>query len=214
MSILNQLQQNKGAVSSKLGKELAEKVLKGDKVILKEAVRLCTFNDKNVRAGAAKIIEKVAEKKPELVSPYLKDLFSALESPEAQTRWMIIYAFGYCAKLNPDISVKALPKAKKFLEEESGACLWDRTIIYLGYLGAVSSKNAKHVVPLLEFALEKIPGQTKTILESFERILPVADTGMKNKILKYAKKYSNDKKASVKAKAIKLEKRVNGHYPK
>ncbi|MFH1520054.1 MAG: HEAT repeat domain-containing protein [Candidatus Micrarchaeota archaeon] len=105
MNILNQLQQNKGAVSSKLGKELAEKVLKGDNVILKEAVQLCSFNDKNVRAGAAKIIEKVAEKKPELVSSYLKELFPALDSPEPQTRWMIIYAFGYCAKLNPDIAV-------------------------------------------------------------------------------------------------------------
>jgi len=42
--------------------------------ILKEAVELVRFDDKNVRAGAAKIIEKVTEKKPELVANYLNTL--------------------------------------------------------------------------------------------------------------------------------------------
>jgi len=68
MPILNQLQKNKGTLSSALGKSLAEKVLKGEKGILNEAVELINYDDKNVRAGAAKIIEIVAEKKPELVA--------------------------------------------------------------------------------------------------------------------------------------------------
>ena len=65
MSIFSQLQNNKGTVSSALGKELAAKVLLGDISILDEAISLTTYEvenkkEKNVRSGAAKIVEIVA----------------------------------------------------------------------------------------------------------------------------------------------------------
>lgn len=203
MAILKQLQKNKGTVSSALGKELAEKVLRGDTKILEESVELVNFNDRNVRAGAAKIIEKVAEKKPDLVAPYLEKLLPALNAPEPQTRWMIIHAFGYCAKQKPGVAAKALDKAKEFLEADSGACLWDRSILYLGYLGVVSKENTKQIFPMLEKAFS-IPGQTKTVLESMERMIPVLGDKEKRRLLEYATKYLSDNKPSVKSKANKI----------
>jgi len=145
-----------------------------------------------------------------LVADYLKDLLPALELPEPQTKWMIIHTLGLCAHLNPSISIKAIEQAKTFLEEDSGACLWDRTILYLGHIGALSEKYAKQVFPVLEKALTTIPTQTKTILESFERMLPVLDKEAKKRLLKYAKEYSTDNKPSVKSKAMKLQKRLKG----
>ena len=70
MELLELLKNNKGTVSSALGKELAQKVLNGDSSLLKAAIELCSFNptnikSKSVRARAAKIVEKVAENKPE-----------------------------------------------------------------------------------------------------------------------------------------------------
>jgi hypothetical protein len=67
MNLLDQLKSNKGTVSSALGKELAEKVLKGDKSILEQAIDYVSYDldnqkSKGIRAGAAKILEKVAEK--------------------------------------------------------------------------------------------------------------------------------------------------------
>jgi len=208
MSILSELQKNKGTISSALGKSLAEKVLKGDKSILSEAVKLIKFDDKNVRAGAAKIIEQVAQNKPELVADCLKDLLLGLESSEPQTRWMIIHTFGFCAKLNPVMASKALDKAEEFLNTNSGACLWDRTILYLGYIGAVSEIHAKKVFPLLEKSLSTIPSQTKTTLESFERMFSRLDDKMKKQLLKYADKYSISSKSSVSAKAKKIIKKL------
>jgi hypothetical protein len=157
MPILQQLQKNRGTISSALGKSPAQKVLEGNKEILKEAVELIEYNSKDVRAEAAKIIEKVAEKKPELVVSYLKDLLPALELPEPQTKWMIIHTLGLCAKLNPSISIKGIDKAKAFLETDSGVCLWDRTILYLGYVGAISRECANEVFPILERALTVVP---------------------------------------------------------
>jgi len=72
--LLSLLQENKGTVSSALGKELARKVLGGEGAILTDALALVTYDglnpkSKNIRAGAAKIIEKVAEVQPERVAP-------------------------------------------------------------------------------------------------------------------------------------------------
>ncbi|MCP4049615.1 MAG: hypothetical protein GY730_02800 [bacterium] len=63
MSILPKLQSTNCRIGSASGKELAKDVLAGNHVILKEAINLVTFDDKNVRVGAAKIIEKAAEEK-------------------------------------------------------------------------------------------------------------------------------------------------------
>ena len=60
MSILPQLEKNKGIISSALGKSLARQVLAGETSILEDAVALLVHDDKNVRAGAAKIVEQLA----------------------------------------------------------------------------------------------------------------------------------------------------------
>ncbi|MBU0693158.1 MAG: hypothetical protein KKC11_00585 [Candidatus Omnitrophica bacterium] len=208
MSILPQLKENKGTISSALGKSLAERLLNGEIEILDEAIDLIKNDDKNVRSGAAKIIEMVAEKKPEFIADHLEKLMSGLEVAEPQTRWMIIHSFGYCAKLNPTISIKALGKAKDFLEANSGACLWDRTILYLGDIGALSKEQAKEVFPILQKALSAIPSQTKTILESFEKIMPMLGVQAKKMLLECVERHSTDSKSSVRNKEKKLSKRL------
>jgi hypothetical protein len=204
VEVLEKLQNNKGTVSTALSKSFAQDVLKGDTAILTEAIALMRFDDKNVRSGAAKIIESVAEKKPEYVYKDLNKLFPALDVPEPQTRWMTLHVFGLCAKLNPDLSQKALPKCKQFLKEDSGTCLWDRSITYLGYLGAVSEKTAIEVFPILESTLVTIPERTTRIFEGFERMIPVLNTSLKSKMKKVAGKYANDKSPSIKSKASKI----------
>ena len=84
MDLLDQLKNNKGTVSSALGKELAKRVLDGDKSILEQAVDYVSYDlgnqkSKGIRAGAAKILEKVAEKEPELIANLLDKLKPALE---------------------------------------------------------------------------------------------------------------------------------------
>ena len=87
ISIINRLAANKGAVSSSLSKELAEAALNGVDNILKEAVSLAVYDNteadsKNIRSGAAKIVEIVAEKKLETIASYLENLLPALEVKE------------------------------------------------------------------------------------------------------------------------------------
>jgi hypothetical protein len=83
MSIFESLMNNKGTVSSALGKKYAEEVLQGNLGILKEAIKLVSFDARNIaikqlRAGAAKTFEVAAEEKPELVAPDLEKLLPTL----------------------------------------------------------------------------------------------------------------------------------------
>jgi hypothetical protein len=189
MTILPQLLTNKGTVSSALGKALANQVLDGESAILAEAAELLAHDSKDVRAGAAKIIEQVAMEEPSLVVPLRSSLLPALDVPELQTRWMVIHALGHCARLDVATALRALPKAEQFLAANSGACLWGATIRYLGFLGATSEANARRAFPILERALRDIPRQAKNVLDSFLRLWDQADEETRAEIVLCAERF-------------------------
>lgn len=210
MSIFEQLQSNKGTTSSALGKALADQVLKGDNEILSEVIRLVNYDSRNeksksIRAGAAKIIEKVAEVKPDLVSPYLAELFPALDVKEPQTRWMIITTIGYCAKLDQEKAGKAVPYAEKFINEHQGICLSAAAEGYLGRFGEISSCNAAVVLPiLLEAYDDPLPNEIDWILEAFYKIFSRLPPESKKILVECATEYSEFSKSSTRKRAEKI----------
>lgn len=206
MSILPQLEANKGTITSALGKSLANKVLRGETAILEQAVALLAHDNKEVRAGAAKIIEQVALVEPSLVAGFLPQLLPALETPEPQTRWMVIHTLGLCAAFDTPTALAALPKAKAFIKGNSGACLWGATIVYLGHVGATSETNARVVFPTLEHALYHIPRQTKKVLESFLRLLNQSDDQIRARIAQHIETHAQDEKPSIRKVARKIQK--------
>lgn len=214
MTLLEQLQENKGTVSSSLGKQLAIDVLNGDRKILTEALKLIHFDDKNVRSGSAKIIEKVAESKPELVSPYLSDLNECMNYEEAQTRWMVLHIAGLCAKLQPKTSRDLFGEAAKYLDKKYGTVLNDRAITYFGYMGAVSKKDCETCFPHLINSFVLHPNRVTRVFESFERMMDVLSDEQKNILLKYINKYMADKKPSTSLAAKKIFKKLKGNIRK
>lgn len=203
MPILSQLQVNKGTTSSALGKELAADVLAGNNEILHEAIELVHHDDKNVRAGAAKIVEKVAEEKPELVAPSLQNLLPALDQPEFQTRWMIIHVMGLCAELNPEVALSAGSHIPELLSSDSVA-LQDRAITYLGYIGALSPEEFTRVFPILCDALEAIPKRASRVLESLVRCVVQANGKQSKVLMSIAERYADDESGAVKTQVRKL----------
>jgi hypothetical protein len=207
-SIRPKLKANRGTISSKLGKALAQEVLAGDLAILEEAAALLAYADKQVRAGAGKIMEQVAVSRPDLVVGYGPHLLAALELPERQTRWMAIHTLGLCASLEPETALKAFPKAEAFIRQKSGACLWGATLKYLRDLGAVSPEHARLVFPLLEEALRDVPRQEKLALQGFLKLFEHADAAMRAKIAEYAAAYLSHESATVRRMARQVQRRV------
>jgi len=214
MSLFEQLQKNKGTTSSALGKKLATQVLNGDEEILLEAIQLVKYElknekSKNIRAGAAKIIEKVAEKHPEYISPHLKNLLPALDASEPQTRWMIIMTFGYCANLNPKIAGKGIPYAKSYIAEQQGVCLSGAAELYLGFIGAKSTEFAESVLPILLDAYDNtLPNEMDWVLEAFLKIIDNVSPDSKKIIIDCATEQKDAFKASTKKRAVKLLKKI------
>jgi hypothetical protein len=211
MSIFEELAANKGTVSSALGKALAKKVLQeGQTSILTECIDLVTYEkddlkSKNIRAGAAKVVEIVAEKRPEMVAPRLEELLPALSVQEPQTRWMIIRTMGFCAHLNKSIAEKAIPYAKKYIEEKEGLIVASSADLFLGDYGALSKEDAEIVFPILEYSMERaVKNEADWLLEAFYKLYANLGEKEKNIVLKFAEdwQYSARKSTQKRAKRI------------
>ena len=214
MSILEQLKANKGTVSSALSKRLANEVLNGNTTILKDAIGLSSycannFNVRNIRSGAAKIVECVAEKRPDLLSPFLEHLLPALSVEEPQTRWMTIRTMGYCAKIQPDIARKALPCARKYIHEktEGQLCLVSSADLFLGYYGEVSREAAEEAFPvMMESAGCMILNEKDWLLEAFMKIAGNLDKKDRDLVLDWAHADNTGARKSTITRIKKLEK--------
>jgi len=214
MSILEQLKTNKGTVSSALGKRLATEVLNGNTNILKDAIGLSSYcanniNVKNIRSGAAKIVEIVAENRPDLVSPFLEHLLPALSVEEPQTRWMIIRTMGFCAKLQPEVARKAIPFAKKYIHEktEGQLCLVSSADLFLGDYGSISYETAQEVFPvLLQSVDNEILNEHDWLLEAFIGVAANLDKNGQEKILTWADEKSSTSRKTTLERIKKLRK--------
>ena len=199
MSTFAELKSNKGTVSSELGKRLALEVLSGSKEILLEALDLvCLFpenkNEKKVRAGAAKIIECVAFENPGLIAPFLDKIYPALGVSEPQTRWMIIRTFGLCAKDNIEAASKAVPFAKKYIQEKKAGqlCLVSSADIFLGDYGSISKLHASEAYPILIMSLSNIIlNEENWLLESFIKIANLLSDERKSCLLNTGLSFKN-----------------------
>jgi hypothetical protein len=211
MSIFEQLSKNKGTVSSALGKALAQNVLQERRVdILLECIDLASYEvstpaSRQIRSGAAKVVEIVAEKQPELVAPHLEKLFPALSAQEPQTRWMIIRVMGFCAHLNKPVAQKAIAYAEKYLDNKEGLCIASSADLFLGDLGAISKKDAQEVFPLLEQSLESsIENEQDWLLEALFKVFQNLDQAEKAIALKFAERWQYSSRKSTQQRAMKI----------
>lgn len=212
MDLLELLKSNKGTVSSALGKELAKKVLDGDTSFLEQAINYTTYDLKNVksktiRAGAAKIVEIVAEKAPDLIAPHLDKLLPALEVSEPQTRWMIIRTMGFCANKNEIIASKAIQYADKYItgKQDGQLCLVSSADLFLGDYGALSNTNAKIAFPIIEKSISNvIKNESDWILEALIKMFDKLDSEEREIALSFARLNADSDRKSTQKRALKL----------
>jgi hypothetical protein len=212
MILFELLSDNKGTVSSALGKELAQKVLKGNIDILHEAIELSVYKvqdkkEKNIRSGAAKIVEIVSEKRPELVASHLDKLIPALTVDEPQTRWMIIRTMGFCAKLNPTVAKKAIKYAENYISNKEGLCIASSADLFLGDYGTVSKESATTIFPILEKSISNvITNEEDWLLESFIKIFKNLNEDEQDIVLSFARIQADSKRKSTQARVKRLMK--------
>ena len=210
MSILEQLSNNKGTVSSALGKALAQKVLNGQVGILPECIDLASYEaavpaQKHIRSGAAKVVQIVAEHRTELAAPHLKKLLPALSVKEPQTRWATIRTMGFCAHLNRSIAQRAIAYAEKYIHNKEGLCLSSSADLFLGDFGAISKKDAQKIFPILAYSMENlIFNEQDWLLEALFKVFQNLNKDGQEEALKFAERWQYSARKSTQHRARKI----------
>ena len=210
MSLLDQLSRNKGTVSSALGKAFAKRVLDGQTSVLMECIGLASYESsapaqKHIRSGAAKVVEIVAENRPDLVAPYLEELLPALSVKEPQTRWMIIRTMGFCARLNKPMAQKAIAYAEQYIHAREGLCIVSSADMFLGDLGALSKQDASSVFPILEQAMQNpITNEQDWLLEAFYKVFPNLEKADQETVVRFADRWQCSTRKSTQQRARRI----------
>lgn len=211
MSVLGELSETKGKNPENLARGLAQQALYQNRTdILLECANLTSYyassaSFRHIRSGAARVVEIVAEKKPELVAPILERLFPALSVQELQTRCTIMRILGMCARAGRGTAQKAIGFAEKFIDAKEGLTLSCSTDLFLGSLGSISKMDAGRVFPLLEQSMENpLEDEHDCILEALLMTFPNLEEAERNKVLKIAERWQNSSQKSVQFKAEKI----------
>jgi hypothetical protein len=210
MGTFERLSKNKGTVSSALGKDLASKVLDGQTGILLECIDLASYESaapaqKHIRAGAAKVVEIVAEHRPDLVAPYLDKLLPALSVEEPQTRWMIIRTMGFCAHLNRSTAQKAIPYAEEYLNAKEGLAIASSADLFLGDFGAMSKGDARKVFPILKRSMRSaITNEQDWLLVALHKLYPNLPKSEQESAARFARKWQHSTRRSTRERAERI----------
>lgn len=210
MSTFGQLSNNKGTVSSALGKALAKKVLAGQASILLECIQLASYESsdmaqKHIRSGAAKVIEIVAEARPDLIAPHLSKLLPALSVQEPQTRWMIIRTMGFCAALNSAVARKAIAHAQRYIRAKEGLIIASSADLFLGDLGALSKRDAGRIFPLLQRSMQTVVvNEQDWLLEALFKVYPNLAKTERDAAVKFAARWQRSSRKSTQQRAARI----------
>jgi len=211
MNTFEMLSENKGTISSALSKKMAKEVQSSQSEILTDCIDLSSYqtenpSQKNIRAGAAKVVEIIAEIKPDWVAPNLKKLLPALTVDEPQTRWMVLRIMGFCAHLNKNIAQQAIIFAEKvLLNKKDGLCLASSADLFLGNFGAISLEDAKKVFSILELSSENpLLNEQDWLLEAFYKIFPNLGKDEQDIVLKFAEGWQYSSRKSTQERTRKI----------
>jgi hypothetical protein len=209
MSVIDRVSENGGTVSSALSKALAHDVLEGGRVdILLECIDLASHeaaspSSRHIRSGAAKVVEIVAEERPELVAPHLEQLFPALSVKEPQTRWIIIRVMGFCARLNKPKALEAVVFAETYLADKEGLCIASSADLFLGDLGALSKQDAHRVFPILRQSMESpLTNEQDWLLEALAKVLPNLDPPERDRAVEFAEGWRDSPRKTTQKRAL------------
>jgi hypothetical protein len=126
---------------------------------------------------------------------------------------MIIRTMGFCAKLQPEVARKAIPFAKKYIQEktEGQLCLVSSADLFLGDYGSISFETAQEVFPvLLQSVDNEILNEHDWLLEAFIGVAGNLDKKGQEKILSWADEKSGSSRKTTQERIKKLKK-VCGH---
>ncbi|MDO4437218.1 MAG: hypothetical protein Q4B77_04630 [Coriobacteriaceae bacterium] len=111
-------------------------------------------SSRRTRQLAARVINLLAQREPELLVPFIAQLIDALYRPEAQTRWEILDALTVLAPEHAKDCGAAYEGAEAALFDEISAPLRLSAFKFLTVWGATERRRSEKVWPIVDEAIQ------------------------------------------------------------
>lgn len=138
-------------------KEVAKRAAK-NKSYLAKVLDALNGDRRSQRVLAACAIHELAIHSPETLRPFGVELASALEKPEAQTRWEILGALEKMVAVDARVCDKAIVPATTALHDAESGVVRLAAFRMLSTYGATTSHRSEKVWPLLDEAIRTYHG--------------------------------------------------------
>lgn len=109
---------------------------------------------RRTRQLAARVVNLLAQREPELLVPYIDQLVDALYRPEAQTRWEVLDALTLLAPDHAKECGLAYEGAEAALFDEISAPLRLSAFRFLTVWGATERRRSEKVWPIIDEAIQ------------------------------------------------------------
>jgi hypothetical protein len=152
MGILDHLASSLGEMKQDANSAVAELCLADPRLLDEIAVGL---GSRNVRLAGdcAEVMTKVAEKRPELVAPHARLLFTLLGHKNGRVRWESAHAFAFTTRLVPDLVAEKLEALASIIQSDKSVIVRDYTVDAVAAYGATGASAARRALPVLRLAL-------------------------------------------------------------
>ena len=115
-------------------------------------------SSRRTRQLAGRVVSLLAQREPELLSPYIEQLLDALYRPEAQTRWEVLDALTLLVPEHAKECGAAYEGAEAALFDEISAPLRLSAFRFLTVWGATERRRSEKVWPIVDEAIQCFHG--------------------------------------------------------
>ena len=175
MTILDKLSTKVGAKCGEPNRAVAKECFEKPE-LLQEIAEGLKLSDAGLVGDCAEVMTMVAEKKPELILPYLEGLYGQMGHKKTRVRWEAAHALAYASFLAPEFFEPRLEEYHQIILNDKSQIVRDYSVDTLANLAGSSEELCRKVYPLLKESLMVWDGaqakQALTGLLSVLQILP------------------------------------------
>lgn len=121
--------------------------------LLDEVAEALSGNNVKLLGDCCEVMTKVAESKPELVTPYVDLLVPLLSHKTTRVRWETMHTLALAAELIPDKLKALVPRLIEIIEKDSSTIVRDYAVDALGNMAKADEDAARTAYPALKKAL-------------------------------------------------------------
>jgi hypothetical protein len=176
--------------------------------LLNAIVETLKSKDKKLAGDAAEVITMVAQKAPELITKYSKELFEQIDHKSTRVRWEVMHSISLIADRVPHEIDTIYHKLEDIMKSDKSVIVRDYATDAFGKYASTGKKEAQKAYATLKENLKTWEERHATrVMEGLMMVYKsLPDT--KAELQQIAAKYAESSKATIKKTAAKLAKHI------